>query len=72
MSQTTSNVINLRGSTTIVTEFFNYSVNNILYQRGVYPPESFKRVPKYGISMMVTTEEGLSTYMNNILRQLDG
>lgn len=68
----TCNVITLRGSTDIVTEFFNYSVNNILYQRGVYPPESFKRVSQYGLSMMITTDEGLLAYLSNILRQLDG
>jgi len=47
-----NNVITLRGSTDIVKEFFNFSVNNILYQRGVYPPESFKRVANcnlYGV-----------------------
>ena len=70
-SQTTANVINLKGSTDIVTEFFNYSVNSILYQRGIYPPEGFKRVPKYGLSMMVTTDEGLSAYMSNVLKQLE-
>ena len=71
-STVVSNVITLRGSTDIVTEFFNYSVNNILYQRGVYPPESFKRVSQYGLSMMITTDEGLLSYLSNILRQLDG
>lgn len=28
--------ITLRGSTAIVTEFFGYAVNSILYQRGLY------------------------------------
>jgi mitotic spindle assembly checkpoint protein MAD2 len=64
--------VSLKGSTDIVTEFFNFSVNTILYQRGIYPPESFKKIPKYGLSMMVTIDEGLSAYMANILRQLDG
>jgi mitotic spindle assembly checkpoint protein MAD2 len=64
--------ISLKGSTDIVTEFFNFSVNTILYQRGIYPPESFKKIPKYGLSMMVTIDEGLSGYMENILRQLNG
>mmetsp|Transcript_18476 Transcript_18476/g.17787 ORF Transcript_18476/g.17787 Transcript_18476/m.17787 type:complete len:206 (+) Transcript_18476:128-745(+) len=63
--------VSLKGSTDIVTEFFNFSVNTILYQRGIYPPESFKKIPKYGLSMMVTIDEGLSAYMANILRQLD-
>ena len=68
----TSNVITLKGSTAIVKEFFNFSVNNILYQRGIYAPESFKRVNNYGLSMMVTTDEALVAYMENILRQLEG
>ena len=38
-----------QGSTEIVTEFFGYSINSILYQRGIYPPESFSRVSKYGL-----------------------
>lgn len=67
----TSNTITLRGSTDIVTEFFNYSVNSILYQRGIYAPESFKRVSKYGLAMMMTTDESLTTYLNNIIKQLD-
>jgi mitotic spindle assembly checkpoint protein MAD2 len=70
-AQEVANVITLRGSTDIVTEFFNFSVNTILYQRGIYPPESFKKVPKYGLSMMVTIDEGLCAYMENVLRQLD-
>lgn len=70
-SNETSNVITLRGSTDIVTEFFNYSVNNILYQRGIYPPESFKRVSHYGLSMMTTTDEGLLKYISNIMKQLE-
>ena len=37
--------IKLQGSTKLVTELFEYSVNSILYQRGIYPPEDFKCVP---------------------------
>jgi mitotic spindle assembly checkpoint protein MAD2 len=71
MSTTTESTITLKGSTDIVTEFFNYSVNSILYQRGIYPPESFKRVSQYGLSMMVTTDEELLKYLNNITKQLE-
>lgn len=72
MATSTSNVITLRGSTDIVKEFFHYSVNSILYQRGVYPPESFKRASNYGLTMMVTTDEDLIKYLNNIGAQLEG
>jgi mitotic spindle assembly checkpoint protein MAD2 len=70
-STTTSSLITLKGSIAIVTEFFNYSVNNILYQRGIYPPESFKRVSQYGLAMMTTADDGLLAYLANILRQLE-
>lgn len=63
--------ITLRGSTDIVVEFFDYCVNSILYQRAIYPPESFKRVSKYGLAMMMANEEGLMSYIQNITRQLE-
>ena len=63
--------ITLRGSTDIVVEFFDYCVNSILYQRAIYPPESFKRVSKYGLAMMMANEEGLVAYIQNITRQLE-
>ena len=72
MSSDGSTVITLRGSTDIVKEFFEFSVNTILYQRGIYPPESFKRVSKYGLAMMVTTDDALIEYISNIMNQLQG
>ena len=46
-------------------------MNSILYQRGVYPPETFQRVTKYGLAMMKTSDEGLMSYLANITRQLE-
>lgn len=66
------NVISLHGSSEIVTEFFKYSVHTILYQRCIYPPENFKREPKFGISMMVSSDEPVIAYIDNIIRQLNG
>ena len=66
------NTFTLRGSTEIVTEFFQYSVNNILYQRGIYPPETFQRIPKYGLAIFVSTDEAVGAYLNNIVTQLRG
>ncbi|EGB13070.1 hypothetical protein AURANDRAFT_19390 [Aureococcus anophagefferens] len=59
--------ISLSGSVEMVQEFFEFAINSILYQRGIYPPEEFKRVAKYGLSMMVTSDEGLKS---RILSQL--
>jgi hypothetical protein len=33
--------LSLKGSSKLVTEFFEYSINTILFQRGVYPAEDF-------------------------------
>ena len=65
-----TNEITLKGSTAIVTEFFGYSINSILYQRGIYPPDTFKRVQEYGLAMMVTEDPGLQEYLGKILSQV--
>lgn len=70
VAQATSNVITLRGSAQIVTEFFGYSINSILYQRGIYDPDSFDTVKKYGLRMQVTKDEGLEEYLKNVLTQM--
>ncbi len=65
-----SNVITLKGSTQIVSEFFLYSINNILYQRGIYPPETFDSVDQYGLKMVLTKERDLKEYLTQVLEQL--
>ena len=69
-AQATKNEISLKGSVEVVTEFFGYAINSILYQRGIYPPESFTSVAKYGLSVLVTSDEGLKSYLVQVLRQL--
>ena len=54
-----------------MTEFFEDSVNNILYQRGIYPPESFSKAQKYGLTTMVTADESLKAYLSSVTRQLE-
>ncbi len=67
-----------------MTEFFGYSINrfvnlqnlvpkqyfSILYQRGIYPPEDFAKVTKYGLAMLVTKDESLKKYLSEVLKQL--
>ena len=63
--------IALKGSASRIAEFFGYALNSILYQRGVYPPETFSFVPKYGMNMMIANREDLSKYISNILVQVE-
>lgn len=72
VTQSTKNVITLRGSTQIVTEFFGYAINSILYQRGIYPAESFAPFQHYGLPMMVTADPALKKYLGSVLTQLSG
>lgn len=68
--QQSRNTITLKGSTEIVVEFFADSINSILFQRGVCPPESFTKTSKYGLQMMVTSDQWLQRYLQLVLSQL--
>ena len=49
-----------------------FCVNSILYQRGVYPEESFKRSEKYGIPLMLAADPALKEYLAEIMKQVGG
>lgn len=45
---------------------------SILYQRGVYPAESFKRTDKYELTLFMTDDAALNEYLSNVLEQVKG
>lgn len=45
---------------------------SILYNRGVYPEESFVKVKKYGLPMLLTEDEEVKSYIASITSQLSG
>ncbi len=47
-------------------------MRSILFQRGIYPPESFKAEKKYAVTLMVTKDEKLTAYVTAVLQQLSG
>ena len=80
--------ITLSGSTKIITDFFQYSLNSlvpprsylinidsfharILYQRGIYPPNDFTLVKKYGLTLFTSNDQLLQDYIKTILAQLN-
>ncbi|KAF9091280.1 Mitotic spindle checkpoint component mad2 [Mortierella sp. GBA35] len=65
------NQITLRGSTKIIVEFFEYSINSLLFQRGLYAPEHFKMTKKYGLNLLVTTDPAVKRHMREILKQVE-
>ncbi|KAG5519078.1 hypothetical protein PMAC_002164 [Pneumocystis sp. 'macacae'] len=66
----TRSKLSLKGSSKIVSEFFEYSINSILFQRGVYPADDFKIVKKYGLNMLVTADIEVKAYIRKIMEQL--
>lgn len=62
--------VHLKGSVDIVVEFFNYGINSILYQRGLYPSETFVQREKYGLPLLMTNKPDLRKYLDIILNQL--
>ncbi|OCT99902.1 hypothetical protein XELAEV_18005686mg [Xenopus laevis] len=68
--QLTREGITLKGSAEIVSEFFYCGINSILYQRGIYPSETFTRVQKYGLTLLVSTDPALKEYLNKVTDQL--
>jgi len=64
------NSITLKGSVDIVTEFFDYGINSILYQRGLYPSDRFIHSQKYGLTLLMTIDDKLKEYLSTVLSQL--
>ncbi|KAK7228327.1 hypothetical protein V2G26_000497 [Clonostachys chloroleuca] len=63
--------LSLKGSARLVAEFFQYSIHSILFQRGVYPAEDFAAVKKYGLNMLVSSDDQVKAYIKRIMSQLD-
>ncbi|KAM0705666.1 hypothetical protein Q7P35_007026 [Cladosporium inversicolor] len=63
--------LSLKGSSKLCVEFFEFATNTILFQRGVYPPEDFSPVKKYGLNMMVSLDDQVKAYVKKIMSQLN-
>ncbi len=47
----------------------DYAVNNILYQRGLYPADSFQYIRKYGCGLYENEKQDIKTYLQDICKQ---
>lgn len=62
--------ITLQGSAQIVMDFFHFGINNILFQRGLYPQEDFAHVHRYGLNLLSVTDEAVVAYIAKVLAQI--
>lgn len=60
----------LRGSTKVVCDYFVFAINNILFQRGIYPPDDFQTVKKYDLPLLLTIDDDIKQYINQFLSQI--
>uniref|UniRef100_G1NZL1 HORMA domain-containing protein n=1 Tax=Myotis lucifugus TaxID=59463 RepID=G1NZL1_MYOLU len=54
-------------SADIGPEFFSLGIHSILHQGGIYPSETFTRVQKCGLTLLVTTDPELMKYLSNVM-----
>lgn len=60
----------LKGSSKIVADYFEFAINNILFQRGIYPTEDFITVRKYDLPLLVTADDDVKQYIQQIMSQV--
>ncbi|XP_046753039.1 mitotic spindle assembly checkpoint protein MAD2A [Diprion similis] len=69
-TQQKSKCITLKGSAELVAEYLHFGINSILYQRGIYPPETFEPAEHFGLSILVSTDEKIKSFLNTVLGQI--
>lgn len=50
----------------------DYGINSILFQRGIYPPESFSSTQQYGLTILMSKDEKIEGFIKNVLCQVEG
>lgn len=62
--------LSLKGSSKIVADYFEFAIYNILFQRGIYPAEDFTTVKKYDLSILVSADDEVKSYVEKIMSQV--
>lgn len=52
--------------------FEDYGINSILFQRGIYPAESFENHQQYGMTILMSTDVKIKEFLKNVLTQAEG
>lgn len=56
-----------------MTDFLlDFGVNSILFQRGIYPPEQFKPIENYGLTILMSQDNKIKDFLSSTLTQLKG
>lgn len=52
--------------------FSEFAINSVLFQRGLYPPETFKTEQQYGIPLLISEDPQIKDFLKNLLNQSEG
>lgn len=69
-TQQKTKCITLTGSAELVKQYLCYGINSILYQRGIYPPETFEPAEHFGLSILMTTDDNMKSFLDKVLGQV--
>lgn len=56
----------------VVRLLIDFGINSILFQRGIYPPETFKTEEHFGLSILVSTDQKIQQFLQPVLNQMKG
>ncbi|XP_058796782.1 mitotic spindle assembly checkpoint protein MAD2A [Phymastichus coffea] len=63
--------ITLKGSAELVKQYLLYGINNILYQRGIYDPETFETAEHFGLHLYMSTDPKIVNFFTVVLGQVE-
>ncbi|XP_073838793.1 mitotic arrest deficient 2 [Musca autumnalis] len=70
-AQATKNCITLKGSAQIIAEYLKYGINSILFQRGIYPAETFESTQQYGLTILMSKDPKIEEFLKKVLEQTE-
>lgn len=70
MTTEQSNTLQLKGSSRVISDYFEICIHNILFQRKIYPREDFKVIRKFGLNVVFSKNERITEYIKKIIKQL--
>ncbi|CAG5099424.1 Oidioi.mRNA.OKI2018_I69.XSR.g16521.t1.cds [Oikopleura dioica] len=69
MATATKGTITLQGSAQMISEFLDFGINSILFQRNIYPENVFMPKKHYGLTVYMSEDEELRKYLDTVLAQ---
>ncbi|XP_015605950.1 mitotic spindle assembly checkpoint protein MAD2A [Cephus cinctus] len=70
-TQQKAKCITLKGSAELVKQYLLYGINSILYQRGIYPPETFEPAEHFGLFFLMSTDDKIKSFLATVLGQVE-